>query len=88
MAFRIQYTTRARKDLQHLPRDIAQKIILSLSALKTDPYSCVKKLAGSHRFPLYTHRTGEYRGILSIQNDVLLILVLENGDRKNVYRKY
>lgn len=88
MAYRIQYTTRARRDLRRLPLAAAQKILLSLSALKEDPYSSVKKLAGGHHYPVYTHRIGDYRAIVTVQDDTLLILVLEIGHRSSIYRKY
>ena len=87
MPFRFVYTARVRKDLQQLPIDLAQRIILSLEEL-TDPYSHGKKLKGKRQYPLYTHRIGGHRAILSINNNVLLILVLEVSVREPVYRKY
>ncbi len=35
-----------------------------------------------------THRVGEYRAILYIENERLLILVIEAGHRKKIYRKH
>ena len=88
MSYRIEYTSRARKDLKSLPIATAQNIIRSIKELKDDPYSYVKKLKGTERHRLYTHRTGDYRAILTIEDDRLLILVLEAGHRSKIYRKY
>ncbi len=88
MNYKVEYTSKARKDLKKLPVDIAQNIILSISNIKKDPYSYVKKIKGTQKNPLYTHRIGEYRAILYIENERMLILVIEAGHRSNIYRKY
>ena len=88
MTFSIIYTTRARKDLKQLPPQIAKKCILTISKIKDDPFSFVKKLKGSKQAPLYSFRIGEYRAIMSIQDDRLIVFVLEIGHRSTIYRKY
>ena len=88
MTFTVIYTTRARRDLRNLPSDVAQACIRAISDIKDDPYSFVKKLKGPKRSPLYSFRIGEYRAILSIEDDRLIVFVLEIGHRSNVYRKY
>ncbi|MDD3574378.1 type II toxin-antitoxin system RelE/ParE family toxin [Methanospirillum sp.] len=37
---------------------------------------------------LYSIRTGEYRAIIEIIDDELVLLVVEAGHRKTIYRKY
>lgn len=88
MNYKVEYTSKAKKDLKKLPLDIAQNIILSINSIKDEPYSYVKKIKGTKNHPLYTHRVGEYRAILYIENERLLILVIEAGHRKKIYRKY
>jgi len=88
MTFFVIYTTRARKDLRQLPRDIAQNCIREISRIKENPFSFVKKLKGSKHAPLYSLRIGEYRAILSIEEDRLIVFVLEIGHRSTIYRKY
>ena len=88
MIYRVEYTNKAKKDLRRLPQAIAENIILSINEIKQDPYSHVKKIKGTNRYPLYTHRVGEYRAILDIQDDRMLILILETGHRGKIYRKY
>ena len=88
MTFSVIYTTRARRDLRNLPINVAQTCIRAISSIKEDPFSFVKKLKGSKKAPLYSLRIGEYRAIVSIQNDRLIVFVLEIGHRSTIYRKY
>ncbi len=88
MSYKVNYTSKAKRDLKKLPLDIAQNIILSINGIKGEPYSYVKKIKGAKRHPLFTHRVGEYRVILDIQDDRLLIIVIEMGHRSKIYRKY
>jgi len=88
MSYKVEYTSKARKDLKNLPLDIAQNIIISINSIKGEPYYYVKKIKGTKNYPLYTHRVGEYRVILDIEDDRLLIIVIEVGHRRNIYRKY
>ncbi len=88
MTFTVIYTTKARRDLKGLPPGVAQTCIRAISGIKEDPFSFVKKLKGSKKAPIYSFRIGEYRAILSIEDDRLVILVLEVGHRSTIYRKY
>jgi mRNA interferase RelE/StbE len=88
MSYKVNYTSKAKRDLKKLPLDIAQNIIQSINGIKGEPYSCVKKIKGAKRHPLFTNRVGEYRVILDIQDDRLLIIVIEMGHRSKIYRKY
>ena len=76
MSYKVNYTSKAKRDLKKLPIDIAQNIILSINGIKAEPYSHIKKIKGVKRHPLYTHRVGEYRVILDIQDECLLIIVM------------
>ena len=88
MSYKVEYTSKAKRDLKKLSLEVAQNIILSVNSIKAEPYSHVKKIKGTKKHPLYTHRVGEYRVILGIEDDRLLILVIEAGHRGKIYRKY
>ncbi|OPY24785.1 MAG: Plasmid stabilization system protein [Methanomethylovorans sp. PtaU1.Bin073] len=55
--------------------------------MQDDPKAHVKKLKGSPKSPLYSLRIGEYRVIMSIDGDKLIIFVIEVGHRSVIYRK-
>ncbi|HUV82491.1 MAG TPA: type II toxin-antitoxin system RelE/ParE family toxin [archaeon] len=88
MNYKVNYTSKGKKDLKKLPLDVAQSIILSINGIKNDSYSYVKKIKRTKSHPLYTHRVGEYRIILDIIDDSLLIIVIETGHRSKIYLKY
>jgi len=88
MSSKVNYTAKARKDLKNLPLNVAQRIILSINGIREGPYAHVKKIRGAKRHSLYTHRVGEYRVIMDITEDSLLIMVIETGHRSKIYRKY
>ncbi len=83
MDYRISLTSRAKKALRALPTEESERIDRALLSLRRDPFSGVKRLKGSQ---LYSLRVGDYRIILTIRRDQLLILVIRIGHRENVYR--
>jgi len=90
MKYRLEYTARARKDLQKLDRNTAQRINRALHGLTEDPYAQVKKLKGTlPGHPVYTFRIGlRYRAILSVHDLVLIIHVPGFEDRKQACRDF
>jgi mRNA interferase RelE/StbE len=90
MIYHLEYTERARKDLKKLDTETARRVILTLHTIKEDPYHHLKKLKGARpQHLVYTYRIGLYfQAILSIHDNVLVILVLEIEDRKQSYRDF
>ncbi len=86
--YSILYSPAALKDLKNLPIDIAQKVVKSIKGIGDNPKVHVKKLKGSPKSPLYSLRVGEYRVIMSIEGEKLVIFVIEVGYRSKIYRKY
>lgn len=54
-------------------------------AMREDPRSLGKRLSGDLSF-LWRYRVGDYRVLCRIQDDVLVVLVVSVGDRKEVYK--
>ena len=88
MSYDVIYTNKSLKQLKKLSETVSESIISSIDELKNDPYCNIKKLKGIGKQPLYSHRVGEYRVILTIENNRMLIFIVEIGDRKTIYRKY
>ncbi|MBU0459966.1 MAG: type II toxin-antitoxin system RelE/ParE family toxin, partial [Nanoarchaeota archaeon] len=65
-------------------RILKQRIINTLERIRIRPYPHVKKLVGC---PYFSLRVGDYRIILEIVEGKALILVVEIGHRKNIYKK-
>jgi len=90
MSHRLHYTERARKDLRKLDTETARRIIHALHTIREDPYHHIKKLKGARpEHTLYTFRIGLYfRAILSIDDTILVIHVVEIEDRTQSYRDF
>lgn len=83
-AYRIEVTPRAQKDLRALPVRERKRVADQIDALKTDPRPTgCKKLKGREDF--YRVRVGDYRVVYQIEDEVLLILIVRVGDRKEIY---
>jgi len=78
------YAPRALKDLEKLPAEATRRILTALENLaeKDDPERSVKRLQDS---PLHSLRVGDYRVILDIKREKIIIFVLRAGLRKKVY---
>ena len=85
MAYRVEIRRQARKELARIEAEARQRIAQAIDALGDDPRppGC-KKLQGS---PYWRIRVGVYRVIYQVEEGRLLVLVLEVGHRKEVYRK-
>lgn len=88
MAWTIEYTATARKQLRKLDRQAARQIVdfmdERIAPLK-DSRSVGKALVGALG-GLWRYRVGEYRVICEIRDDALSILVVQLGNRREIYR--
>ena len=82
MKFEIIWSNSALKDLKKLNMSISKRIFEKVSLLNNEPYRYIQKIAGS---PFFKLRIGDYRVILEIKQEVLHILIIKVGHRKNVY---
>lgn len=80
--FEIIVSDLAKKQLSKLPQNIKDRVGYALERIKIRPFHFVKRLIGS---PYYRLRVGDYRVILDIKQDKLIIFVVEVGHRKNIY---
>ncbi|WP_342686317.1 MULTISPECIES: type II toxin-antitoxin system RelE/ParE family toxin [unclassified Methanoculleus] len=80
----------AERKLNQIPDPDAQRIKDELYALADEPFPRLyaKKLKGHQNSPLYSFRVGQYRIILVFENNVMIITVIDIGNRSKVYRKY
>lgn len=89
MAWLIKIEEPAQKDLGKLDKPVAKRIIKFLRerlANLDDPRSIGQALRGSKLGNFWKYRVGDYRIIASIEDGQLTILVLQVGNRREVYR--
>jgi len=88
LAWRIDYTQTARDRLRKLDKQAARRILAYMDqriAPLESPRSFGKALTGPLG-GLWRYRVGDYRVICDIQDQVLCVLVIEIGNRREVYR--
>ena len=88
MAWTIEYTDAARRQLRKLDRQSARRI-LDYMDRRIAPLEDVRSVGKALRGPLgefWRYRVGEYRIICEVQDKQLCVLVVRLGDRKEVYR--
>ena len=88
MAWQIEFTPEAEKQLSKIDRQSAKRIISFLSERITpaeDPRTTEKALKGVLR-EFWRYRAGNYRIICKIEDDRMLILVVRIVHRRDVYR--
>ena len=81
--FDLYFTTESKNFLKKLNKQDSKRIISTLERCRVRPHAHVKKLVSS---PYFRLRVGDYRVILDIKAGKLLIIVVEIGHRKNIYK--
>ncbi|MDE1833662.1 MAG: type II toxin-antitoxin system RelE/ParE family toxin [Candidatus Micrarchaeota archaeon] len=86
MAYEIEITDRAERAFKKLDKRTAQRFYTKLKTIANseDPFQHVKRLTG---VALFSIRVGDYRAILDIKRESLVILVVRVGHRSDVYVK-
>ena len=85
MVYRIVFTKHAARSLKKLPSDTKERIRLTLLRIQVRLFDYLEKLINH---PYYKLRVGDYRIIIDVINDDLVILVVEVGNRRNIYKRF
>ena len=80
----IVITTRAKKDLEKLDKDIRKRIYRALEHLITGQRVDIKKLRGSENYRI---RVGDYRVIIEISRQAVTVYTLRVLHRAEAYDK-
>lgn len=82
--YTIKITRKAQKALAKIPVTYQEKTIEAIYALSENPYpNGSKKLTNREAWRI---RVGVYRVIYEVHEDILSILVIQIGHRKNIYQ--
>jgi mRNA interferase RelE/StbE len=90
MAWAIDLDPDARRELRELDGAVAKRILKFLGdrlAKLEDPRSIGEALRGSRLGGLWKYRVGDYRIVAKIEDQLIRILVVRIGHRREVYRK-
>ena len=85
MKYRIEVKKSAAKALKKIPKADRKRIVDKIDDLVENPDGPETiKMKGDN--PFHRVRVGDYRIVYEIQNDVLLVLIVKIGHRKEIYR--
>lgn len=85
MTYQTEFSSSARRQLKKLPSDIQLEIREAVNQLATTPRPMgIEKMSGNE--DLYRIRVRDYRIIYEIYDEVLVVVVVKVGHRREVYR--
>ncbi len=83
-SYRIEFRKSVEKDLKAVPVKDQLRILRRIALLADDPRpDGSKKLSGQERYRI---RQGNFRVLYEIKDDRLIIIVVKNGNRRDVYK--
>ncbi len=86
MPYTITIKASARRSLAKLPKDVGERIARAIDSLAYQPRpSGCKKMEAED--DLWRIRVGDNRIVYQIHDDVVLVLVVRIGHRRDIYRK-
>lgn len=86
-SYKVELTKSALKEFNKLSVKLQDRMLEAFHILSQNPFSeflDIKKLKGEDH--LYRIRVGSYRLVYEIQKQVLKVIIIKIGDRKEVYR--
>ena len=90
MTYQLVYSERALKAFKKLDKNTARMILAWLSKHidgTTTPRAHGKGLTAD-KSGLWRYRIGNYRAIVKIEDDKVIVLVLDIGHRKDIYKTF
>jgi mRNA interferase RelE/StbE len=82
--YKLVFKKSVAKDLRAVSKKDVARILKCFDALSEDPRALgCEKLSGQERFRL---RRGVYRIVYEIKDDMLMVVVVKIGHRREVYR--
>ncbi len=85
MAYRIEITSSAEKELARLGKADLRRVVRAIEKLKANPrYAGAVKLSGAKA--AYRIRAGDYRIVYTIKDRKVLVVVIRVRHRKDVYK--
>jgi mRNA interferase RelE/StbE len=85
LSYRIEIKNSAAKSLKKIPKADRKRIVEKIDSFADNlPNPDITKMRGNN--PFHKVRVGDYRIVYEIQNDILVILVVKIGHRKDIYR--
>lgn len=86
MRYEIEISESAERSLEKIPKKDRLKILEKIDALEQDPKPTGSSQLKGYKEPLYRIRSGDYRIVYLVKQEVLVVLIVEVGHRREIYR--
>ncbi len=84
MTYHVQYTSAAARQIERLPRGVQLRVVGRIQLLASTPRPPgAVKLAGQDAYRI---RAGNYRVVYGIADELLLVVIIRIGHRRDVCR--
>lgn len=84
--YKILFDKKYIKELEKIPKKFRESVKEKVKSLSDNPRPDGSiKLKGSKKESLYRIRCGDYRIVYTIKDEILIVLVIEVGNRKEIY---
>ena len=88
MAWVIEFDPHTKREFRKLDKQISKRLVRFLKErVAENPRSVGQPLKGSKLGEFWKYRVGDYRIVANIEDDILRILVVKVGHRREVYKK-
>jgi mRNA interferase RelE/StbE len=84
--YRVELTPAAQRQLRRLDRQAQRRVQAAIELLASDPRPPGAKALQGRRSYLRV-RTGDYRIVYTVRDEVLLVLVVALGHRREIYER-
>lgn len=85
-SYEIEFTHKAARQFAKLPSEVQRRLQPRIDSLATDPRSpASEQLEGLKN--VRRVRVGAYRVVYRVEDDVLIVLIIRVGHRRDVYRR-
>ena len=87
-SYTLKFTPAALRELEKLDLSVRRRVFSDIEKLKENPrpHGVVKMETKEKLYRVYVGPGKSYRAIYQVRDEVLLVLVVKVGDRKDVYR--
>lgn len=86
MSYTVEFTPAAARQLRKLPRAVQASLRPAINALADNPRPHGVKMLTNAEQGTYRVREGDYSIVYDIEDDMLLVLVVRVGHRREIYR--
>jgi mRNA interferase RelE/StbE len=89
LSYHLEFRPGALRQLEKLDPSVGRKVFSDIEKLKEDPrpHGVAKMETSEKLYRVHVGPGKNYRAIYQIRDEVLLVLVVKVGDRKEVYRR-